>query len=212
MKQDLIIEVMQKMALHLDNFQMKQLQSAMEAVLCNYEIRTAATESSEKGKADYQEENRDLLTKFLAAKRIEGCSEKTLKYYRTTIEAMQAMLQKSVKRIMTEDLRQYLTDYQERRQSGRVTMDNIRRILSSYFAWLEDEDFIIKSPVRRIHKVKAALCVKETYTDEDLERMRDYCDELRDLAIIDMLASTGMRIGEMVLLNRRDINYNRKLQ
>ena len=120
------------------------------------------------------------------------------------------MLQKSVKRIMTEDLRQYLTDYQERRQSGRVTMDNIRRILSSYFAWLEDEDFIIKSPVRRIHKVKTALCVKETYTDEDLERMRDYCDELRDLAIIDMLASTGMRIGEMVLLNRRDINYNER--
>ena len=121
------------MALHLDNFQMKQLQSAMETVLCNYEIRTAATESSEKGKADYQEENRNVLTKFLAAKRIEGCSENTSKYYRTTIEAMQAMLQKSVKRIMTEDLRKYLTDYQERRQSGRVTMDNIRRILSSYF-------------------------------------------------------------------------------
>ena len=210
MKQDLMIEVMQKMATHLDNFQMKQLQSTLESVLCNYEIRTAATESLEKEKADYQEENRDLLTKFLAAKRIEGCSEKTLKYYRTTIEAMQAMLQKSVKRIMTGDLRQYLTDYQERRQSGRVTMDNIRRILSSYFAWLEDEDFIIKSPVRRIHKVKTALCVKETYTDEDLERMRDYCDELRDLAIIDMLASTGMRIGEMVLLNRRDINYNER--
>ena len=144
MKQDLIIEVMQKMATHLDNFQMKQLQSTLESVLCNYEIRTAATESLEKEKADYQEENWNLLTKFLAAKRIEGCSEKTLKYYRTTIEAMQTMLQKSVKRIMTEDLRQYLTDYQERRQSGRVTMDNIRRILSSYFAWLEDEDFIIK--------------------------------------------------------------------
>ena len=209
MKQDLMIEVMQKMATHLDNFQMKQLKSTLESVLCNYEIRTATTESLEKGKTDYQQENRDLLTKFLAAKRIEGCSEKTLKYYRTTIEAMQSMLQKSVKRIMTEDLRQYLTDYQERRQSGRVTMDNIRRILSSYFAWLEDEDFIIKSPVR-IHKVKTALCVKETYTDEDLERMRDYCDELRDLAIIDMLASTGMRIGEMVLLNRRDINYNER--
>ena len=110
MKQDLMIEVMQKMAMHLDNFQMKQLQSTLESVLCNYEIRTAATELLEKGITDYQEENRNLLTKFLAAKRIEGCSEKTLKYYRTTIEAMQAMLQKSVKRIMTEDLRQYLTD------------------------------------------------------------------------------------------------------
>ena len=198
------------MALHLDNFQMKQLQSAMETVLCNYEIWTAATELLEKEKADYQEENRNVLTKFLAAKRIEGCSENTSKYYHTTIEAMQAMLQKSVKRIMTEDLRKYLTDYQERRQSGRVTMDNIRRILSSYFTWLEDEDFILKSPVRRIHKVKTALCIKETYKDEDLERMRDCCDELRDMAIIDMLASTGMRIGEMVLLNRRDINYNER--
>ena len=209
MKQELLTEVMQNMASHLNNLQMKQLQSVLESVLYKYEVRRES-ESLQKSKEEEQAENRELLTRFLSSKHIEGCSEKSLKYYRTTIEAMQAMLQKSVKLVTTEELRQYLTDYQERRQSGRVTMDNIRRILSSYFAWLEDEDYIIKSPVRRIHKVKTASCIKETYTDEDLERMRDHCDELRDLAIIDMLASTGMRIGEMVLLNRGDINYNER--
>ena len=209
MKQELLTEVMQNMAPHLNNLQMKQLQSVLESVLYKYEVRRES-ESLQKSKEEEQAENRELLTRFLSSKHIEGCSEKSLKYYRTTIEAMQAMLQKSVKLVTTEELRQYLTDYQERRQSGRVTMDNIRRILSSYFAWLEDEDYIIKSPVRRIHKVKTASCIKETYTDEDLERMRDHCDELRDLAIIDMLASTGMRIGEMVRLNRGDINYNER--
>ena len=202
MKKELIADVMQRMLHHLDNAQLKQLQQALEQALYNYEITENAPVE--------EDDNTTLLTTFISAKRIEGCSEKTLKYYRTTIETMLNTMQKNVRRILTEDLRLYLTEYQNRNQSGRVTMDNIRRILSSFFAWLEDEDYIIKSPVRRIHKVKTATCIKETYTDEDLERMRDNCEELRDLAIIDMLASTGMRIGEMVLLNRRDINFNER--
>ena len=121
--------------------------------------------------------------------------------------AMINAINKSVRHIQTEDLRFYLTQYQKKNQSSRVTIDNIRRILSSFFAWLEDEDHILKSPVRRIHKVKTGTNIKETYNDEELEKMRDNCTELRDLAIIDMLASTGMRIGEMVLLNRIDINF-----
>ena len=151
-----------------------------------------------------------MLDSFITAKRIEGCSEKTLKYYRTTIENMIEAVGKSVRHIQTEDLRTYLTNYQQKNSPSRVTIDNIRRILSSFFSWLEDEDYIIKSPVRRIHKVKTATNVKETYTDEDLEKMRDNCVELRDLAIIDMLASTGMRIGEMVLLNKADIDFNER--
>ena len=114
---------------------------------------------------------------------------------------------KTVQQITTDDLRQYLTTYQTERKSSKVTIDNIRRILASFYSWLEDEDYIIKSPVRRIHKVKTAKLVKETYTDEALELMRDKCDSLRDLAIIDLLASSGMRIGEMVALNRDDINF-----
>ena len=211
MKRELIAGVLKRMLAYLDNAQLVQLKYAMETALYDYEVRTVqscATECASSGSGDKNEkENNKLLKKFIASKRIEGCSEKTLKYYRTTLEAMFLSMSKSVCSIQTEDLRLYLTEYQKRNQSGRVTIDNIRRIFSSFFAWLEDEDYIVKSPVRRIHKVKTATSVKETYTDEELERMRDHCDELRDLAIIDMLASTGMRIGEMVLLNRRDINF-----
>ena len=200
MKEELMTEVMQHMLSYLDNAQMKQLRQVMEQALCRYDV----TELEMKPEED---DSNNLIARFIAAKRIEGCSEKTLKYYQTTIDALVVSIGKSVRHIHTEDLRIYLTEYQSQKQSSRVTIDNIRRILSSFFSWLEDEDYIIKSPVRRIHKVKTASSIKETYSDEDLEKMRDNCEELRDLAMIDMLASTGMRVGEMVLLNRDDINF-----
>ena len=157
-----------------------------------------------------EDASEDLLESFLSAKRIEGCSEKSLVYYRNTIQAMLETVAKPVREIETDDLRGYLTDYQKEKNSSKVTIDNIRRILSSFFSWLEDEDYIIKSPVRRIHRVKSATTIKETYSDENLETMRDSCTELRDLALIDILASTGMRIGELVLLNRKDINFEER--
>ena len=199
MKNELITDIVQQMLPYLDNSQTKKLQQVLEHALFQYEIIEAVAPSND--------DSENLVNIFIAAKRIEGCSEKTLKYYQTTIDAMINAIHKSVRHIQTEDLRFYLTQYQKKNQSSRVTIDNIRRILSSFFAWLEDEDHILKSPVRRIHKVKTGTNIKETYNDEELEKMRDNCTELRDLAIIDMLASTGMRIGEMVLLNRIDINF-----
>ena len=200
MKQEMMAEVMQQMLPYLDNAQLKQLRQVMEQTLFHYEVTgTVAWQEADDGN--------DLISMFIAAKRIEGCSEKTLKYYQTTVDAMVTSLGKNVRHILTEDLRTYLTEYQRRNQSSRVTIDNIRRILSSFFSWLEDEDYIIKSPVRRIHKVKTARSIKETYSDEELVKMSDNCEKLRDLAMIDMLASTGMRVGEMVLLNRDDINF-----
>lgn len=203
MKEKVITEVMQGMIHNLDNAQMIQLREVLKQVLFNYEI-IEGKQTKEEDKSD------DLIRNFISAKRIEGCSEKTLKYYQTTIGTMVASIGKGIQHILTEDLRLYLTDYQSKNNSSKVTIDNIRRILSSFFSWLEDEDYIIKSPVRRIHKVKTASIIKETYLDEELERMRDNCGELRDLAIIDMLSSTGMRIGEMVLLNREDINFTER--
>lgn len=203
MKEELIEEVMQHMLYYLDNAQMKQLRQVMEQALCRYDV-------TELEMMPEEDDSHTLIARFVAAKRIEGCSEKTLKYYKTTIDTMVISISKSVRHIHTEDLRTYLTEYQNKKQSSRVTIDNIRRILSSFFSWLEDEDYIIKSPVRRIHKVKTASSIKETYSDEDLEKMRDNCEELRDLAMIDMLASTGMRVGEMVLLNRDDINFTER--
>ena len=202
MKQNLMNEVIQGMLPFLNNAQMERLQEVLQHTLFNYKV---VENNSNK---ELSEQN--LVELFLAAKRIEGCSEKSLKYYESTILALLDELGKDVKHIVTDDIRTYLTDYQARKQSSKVTIDNIRRILSSFFSWLEDEDYILKSPVRRIHKVKTGTNIKETYTDEALELMRDNCTELRDLAIIDMLASTGMRVGEMVLLNREDIDFNER--
>lgn len=204
MKQKVINEVMQGMLGCLNNVQLERLQEVLEHSLFQKQISEAEEE------VNAALTNEQLLENFLAAKRIEGCSEKSLTYYRTTIEAMTAKVDKNVREMETDDLRAYLTDYQQEKNPSKVTVDNIRRILSSFFSWLVDEDYILKSPVRRIHKVKAALTIKETYTDEALEKMRDNCEEPRDLALIDMLASTGMRVGELVLLNKDDINFEER--
>ena len=198
MKQSTADRIVQGMLPFLNNGQLRQLQRVLERTLCE-------DESMEKC-----QDNTELMEAFLAAKRVEGCSQKSLKYYRSTINAMLDTVGKQVQEIVTGDLRTYLTAYQKEKSSSKVTIDNIRRILSSFFSWLEDEDYILKSPVRRIHKVKTASNIKETYSDETLELMRDSCTEMRDLAMIDLLASTGMRVGEMVLLNREDIDFNER--
>ncbi len=203
MKNKLITEIEQKMLKQLDNAQLEVLHKVLIQTLKNFEVTETNPNKEEP-------DNNTILSEFLSAKRIEGCSEKSLNYYSNTITAVLNSVNKGIKHIITDDLRGYLTRYQEEKHSSKVTMDNIRRILSSFFSWLEDEDYIIKSPVRRIHKVKTCKTIKETYTDENLELLRDSCVELRDLAMIDLLASTGMRVGEMVLLNREDINFTER--
>jgi len=202
MKEQLIRDIQCGMLPHLNNEQLVKLTDVLECICGHYEITAQAHEKQHTGT--------NAVDAFISAKRIEGCSEKTLDYYRNTIEAMLSSIGKKPQHIDTEDLRQYLTRYQVTRNSSKVTIDNIRRILSSFFSWLEDEDYIVKSPVRRIHKVKTAKLVKDTYTDEALELMRDNCTTVRDLAMIDLLASSGMRVGEMVALNREDINFHER--
>lgn len=205
MKQNLITEVVQGMLPYLNNAQSEKLQEVLTHVFFGYAV---TKNDKDANGAIVLEQN--LVDLFFSAKRIEGCSEKSLKYYKSTIMAMLNELHKDVKQIVTDDIRAYLTEYQARKKSSKVTIDNIRRILSSFFSWLEEEDYILKSPVRRIHKVKTGTSIKETYSDETLELMRDSCTELRDVAMIDMLASTGMRVGEMVLLNREDIDFKER--
>lgn len=204
MKDNIINEILSKMQTSLNNNQLEALKKTLEEVLsyCEISVSTAVE--------DTILSNQNTIELFLSAKRIEGCSFKTMKYYKQTIENTLRGINKNIKYIVTDDLRNYLTEYQSTKKSSRVTIDNIRRILSSFFAWLEDENYIIKSPVRRIHKVKTGISIKETYSDEMLELMRDNCTELRDLAMIDILASTGMRVGELVLLNKEDIDFTER--
>ena len=202
MKEQFVNEVQQLMLPYLNNEQLKNLQDSLYLVLSKYEIGLCEG-------INFEHET-ELVDKFISAKKIEGCSEKTLNYYRKTIETMVSGINKKPSNITTDDLRVYLAKYQKNNNSSKVTMDNIRRIVSTFFSWLEDEDYIVKSPARRIHKVKTDKVIKDIYTDESLEIMRDNCKTKRDLAIIDLLASSGMRVGELVRLNRDDINLNER--
>lgn len=175
------------MNLHLDNQQLMKLKQVLEQVMNNND--------------ESEDDSFELLNLFIATKKLEGRSDKTLKYYRNTVNKMLQAIDKNVKAITTDDLRTYLTDYQSRSTVSKQSVDNVRRNLSSFFTWFEDENYIVKSPVRRIRKIKTTTPVKETYSDDEMERLRDSCEEIRDLAMIDLLSSTGMRVGELVLLN-----------
>ncbi len=189
-----IVLVLNEMSEYLSIAQMKKLQEVI--------IKTFV--ENEAVKKDIP--NDDFLNMFLAAKRIEGCSERTINYYQITVKHLLSCTNTSVRKITTEEIREYLSDYQKLNNCSNVTIDNIRRNISSFFSWLEEEDYILKSPMKRIHKIKTKTVVKNTISDEGIERLRDYCKEKRDLAIIDLLYSTGIRVGELVNLNIDDID------
>lgn len=193
MKEIIIQSVLDGMRAVLSVEQLDLLSEVTLKALAEYEIVVKATDEEQRDK-----ENSDLLGAFISSKKVEGCSEKTLHYYKSSIEKMIAAVKKYVCNVTTNDIRCYLADMQEQRKLSKVTIDNLRRIFSSFFSWLEDEDYITKSPVRRIHKVRTDALVKEVLTDENIEVLRDSCQELRDVAMIDLLLSTGMRVGELV--------------
>lgn len=193
-----LVSILNEMSEYLDVAQMKKLQEVLLKTLVTGTAKTAETSNAE------------YLKLFLDAKKIEGCSERTLQYYRTTVEQMLKKVTTPIRRITTDEIRAYLVEYQQNGRCGKVTVDNIRRNISSFFSWLVEEDYILKSPMRRIHKIKTKTVVKEVISDESMERMRDACTEKRDLAIIDLLYSTGIRVGELVRLNISDVNLEQR--
>ncbi len=205
MRDNIIQAIIAEMQYDLDCKQIAKLKDVLAKKLRSVEI-TEKEDSREQS----QKENVELLDCFLSAKKIEGCSAKTIAYYKHTIEKMLLSVDVSVCHVTTSQIRHYLSIYQSEKGSSKVTIDNMRRIFSSFFAWLEDEDYIAKSPVRRIHKVKTDSLVKEVLSDEQLEQLRDSCTNHRDLALIDLLASTGIRVGELVKLNRTDIDFHER--
>ena len=203
-KEEMILTITNEMSNNLTNYQLELLKNVLIIQFQNIEITVLTDEIKKK---EEQNTNEKFINSFLSAKEIEGCSQRTISYYKENIQRLISKLEKPIKGITTEDIRNYLSEYKEINNCGSVTIDNIRRVFSSFFAWLEDEDYIIKSPVRRIHKVKTASIIKETFTDENIEKMRDECKNIRNLAIIELLISTGMRVGELVNLNIDDLNF-----
>lgn len=203
-KEEMILTITNEMSNNLTNYQLELLKNVLKIQFQNIEITVLTDEIKKK---EEQNTNEKFINSFLSAKEIEGCSQRTISYYKENIQRLISKLEKPIKGITTEDIRNYLSNYKETNNCGSVTINNIRRVFSSFFAWLEDEDYIIKSPVRRIHKVKTASIIKETFTDENIEKMRDECKNIRNLALIELLISTGMRVGELVNLNIEDLNF-----
>ena len=193
-----LVNILNEMADYLNVSQMKKLQEILLKNLSENELQRKEIE------------NEEYLRMFIEAKKIEGCSERTLKYYQETVEQLLLQVSTPIRKITTEDLRKYLVEYQNKNNCSNVTVNNIRRNISSFFSWLEEEDFILKSPMRRIHKIKTKTIVKEIISDESIEKMRDGCRSLRDLAIIDLLYSTGIRVGELVNLNIANVNFEQR--
>ncbi|MBU5429710.1 tyrosine-type recombinase/integrase [Kineothrix sp. MSJ-39] len=193
-----IVIVLNEMAAYLSIAQMKKLQEVIVKAFAENEV------------VKKNISNEEYLSMFLAAKQIEGCSARTIQYYKVTVEHMIRRIPLEIRKITTDDIREYLAEYQKMNSCGKVTVDNVRRNLSSFFSWLEEEDYILKSPMRRIHKIKTKQAVKEVISDEMIEQLRDHCKCKRDLAMIDLLYSTGIRVGELVGLNRADINFEER--
>lgn len=192
------VEIINDMAEVLNTAQLKRLQEVLLKHLVG-------------GKPSKQKiNNSEFLQRFLEAKKIEGCSERTIQYYRTTVNKLLSKVTQPIRKVTTEDMREYLVDYQKVNNCGKTTIDNVRRNISSFFSWLEEEDYILKSPMRRIHKIRSKKTVKKVITDEEIERLRDGCTCLRDVAMIDLLYSTGIRVGELVRLNVSDLNFNER--
>ena len=203
-RNEVIYKIMKDMVKYLSQYQLQKLKTALQSKLEDVEINLIL--DKEKLNAD-RSSNANLLKIFISAKEVEGCSNKTLKYYKEVLEKFINDIDKPIKEIVTDEIRHYLTNYKEQRGCSLTSIDNIRRVLSSFFKWLEDEDYIAKSPVRRIHKIKTLTQVKEAFSDEEIEKMREGCKNIRELAIIELLYSTGMRVGELVNLDIKDMNF-----
>ena len=193
-----LVKIINEMADYLNIAQMKKLQEVL--------IKNLSDARPEKE----QISNQEYLKMFIEAKQIEGCSARTLQYYQVTIEHLLKNIDTVIRKITTDEIRTYLAEYQQRNNCSKVTVEYVRRNISSFFSWLEEEDYILKSPMRRIHKIKTKQPVKEIISDEMIERLRDNCRCSRDLAMIDLLYSTGIRVGELVGLNISDIDFEER--
>lgn len=198
METAVITKILSRMSGDLLPEQMNKLEGVLEEVLND----TKSSEYSPKN-------NRNLVNQFISAKKIEGCSKRTEEYYSSVLKFYEKSISCNICDVDTTKIRDYLINYQKINNCSNVTLDTIRRILSSFYKWLEEEDFILKSPMKRIHKIKTPTVIKPALSEEQIEVIRKTAAQNnRNLAIIDILLSSGIRVSELVHLNRSSINLN----
>lgn len=154
--------------------------------------------------------NKYLLERYLRSKQLEGLSSLTLKNYKQNISYLQSAVLKRFENMTTRDIKNFLYDYQLENKISNSTLDDMRRVYSSFFNFLDEEDYILKNPVKKIHHIKSKKSIKKAFSEEEIIRLQDSCTSKRDRALIDFLYSTGVRVSELCRLTITDIDFNNK--
>ncbi len=199
----MIEQVISKILLQMAGKDIGELQNVLYCVLSNYNIAEKSTELRQVD-SSWEEE----LGAFLVRKRVEGRADGTIGQYKQHLKRMLQYINKPVKEITEADLFLYISMYKKQRDVTNVYLDNIRLVFSSFFGWLNNKGYITKNPAAGLDPIKKEKRIKKPLSDTELERLRRNCIIKRDTALVEFLYSTGVRVSELIALNRQDINYN----
>lgn len=176
-------------------------------ILSNYEVTSRCTELAEM----QQDRNENLLKKFLVAKMVKGCTERTVNFYKTELPKILDTIGKTVDDITPDDIRLYMAVRNRRDHVSNITVGNEMRVLSSFLQWLSAEELIDKNPMLRVDSIKQKKTKKEALTEEEIERLRLAAVGEREQMMIEVLLSTGCRVSEFVQIRIDEIDGDRIL-
>ena len=202
LRSKIIQDILTKMQGHITDGQQEELKNALHLCLNNYEVQERTTEITV---ADNSADG--MLRRYIAVKRIEGLSETTLKRYYDLLYMMIHNIGRPLYEVDAYAIRYYLADYQERRKISNRTLDGMRKVINGFFAWLAKEDILPKNPCAAVSQIKYPKIIKKPYTATEMERIKQACTTLRDLALVEFLYASGCRVSEVASLNRSDINF-----
>lgn len=182
--------------------QIRQVAGVLGVALRDCVISKAETALS----TEFAISNEEYMRRFLALKTVKGCTERTVRYYRMTLQKFFLMICKPVPNIEANDIRAYLAVRERRDGVSKTTLDNELRNLRSFFHTMLAEEYIAKDPTLKIDKIKAPKKVKKPFTELELEKIRAACKTEKQRAIVELLYSTGCRVSELVGIDRDEID------
>lgn len=198
---EIINNVLQALADQQQEVQ-ERVEAALHIQLQGYEVQKRTTEV-----IVHDGSSLGMVRKFIATKRLEGKSEKTLRKYQPELERLVGFLSKKLYEVEIYDLRLYLALYKENKKVSNRTLDNIRKTISSFFSWMHDEGHIGRNPAKALKQIKYIKEVKKPFTSVEREKLKNACSFLRDLALSEFLYASGLRVSEVVSLNRENIDF-----